>query len=119
MKLVQLENIQPEPVSHNPEMTKRVFVRNGELRNLAFFSQSNIPAQSQTSSHAHQDMTEIFLVISGMGNAIIGDATHELVPGACLVINHNEMHSFDNTGSEPLVMNYFGIVDETVSNSSL
>jgi hypothetical protein len=29
------------------------------------------------------------------------------------------MYSFDNTGTEPLVMNYFGIVDETTGNSSL
>lgn len=115
MKLFNVAETQLEPVSHNPDMTKRVFVRNGEVRNLAFFSQSNIPPNGETANHAHTDMTEVFYVISGSGQAVIDGAVHALLPGCVLVIEHDDTHVFRNTGAEALVMNYFGVVDESLS----
>lgn len=115
MKLFKASETPLEPVSHNPDMTKRVFVRNGQIRNLAFFSQSNIPPNGETADHAHTDMTEVFYVISGSGQAVINGASHALLPGCVLVIEYGDTHVFRNTGSEPLVMNYFGIVDERLS----
>jgi mannose-6-phosphate isomerase-like protein (cupin superfamily) len=111
MKLLELASLPLEPASHDAHVLKRVMLRNGQVPNLTNFSQSSIPAGTRTTSHAHTDMTEIFFIISGTGEIIINDQAQPIGPGSCVVIEYNETHVLHNTGTEPLVLNYFGLVE--------
>jgi len=111
MKRVRLGDVAEEGVSHDPEVKKRVLLRNGTVPHVTTFAQSRfLPGQAAT-EHAHADMYEIFLVESGTGVVRIDGEEFPLEPGTCVVIEPGEWHSMACTGAEPLVLTYFGVVE--------
>ncbi|MBF8278494.1 MAG: cupin protein [Candidatus Brocadiaceae bacterium] len=62
MKIISLLNLPEECVSHNPEIKRKVMLRNGEIPNLTSFFQAYIKSGQIIGAHVHKDMYEIFLV---------------------------------------------------------
>ncbi|MEO1671415.1 MAG: cupin domain-containing protein [Cyanobacteria bacterium J06631_2] len=56
-------------------------------------------------------MYEVFFVSSGQGIMRIDGKDHELVPGVCIAIETGETHEVINTGTDNLILTYFGIVE--------
>lgn len=111
MKRVRLGDVAEEGVSHDPEVKKRVLLRNGTVPHVTTFAQSRfLPGQAAT-EHVHADMYEIFLVESGTGVVRVDGEEYALEPGTCVVIEPGERHSMACTGEEPLVLTYFGVVE--------
>jgi len=111
MKIVLLEQLVREAVSHNPRIGKQVFLRRGEVPRLTGFARAVFPPGEAAGSHVHPDMSEVFLVVSGTG-LLRGDQGEEaLVPGHCVAVSPGEPHEFVNNGEEDLVLVYFGIED--------
>lgn len=109
MNISSLSTIAEEPVKHNPEIVKRVFVRNGEIPRITNFTQSRFPVGASAPAHAHTDMYEVFLVESGQGTFVINGTDYVVEAGSCVRIDLNEMHEIRNTGTTELVLTYFGV----------
>jgi quercetin dioxygenase-like cupin family protein len=109
MKSVQLSEIQAEGVSHNPEITKRVMLRNGDVPRLTNFSQSRFAPGQSAVAHSHADMYEVFFVEAGRGVISVDGAEHALEPGRCVMVEPGEVHELRNDGADELVLTYFGI----------
>ncbi|GAB1539420.1 hypothetical protein NUACC21_20860 [Scytonema sp. NUACC21] len=109
MKLTSLNDLPEEPVSHNPEIKKKVMLRFGDLPHLTNFSQSRFAPGQTAKAHAHQDMCEVFFVESGSGTIRINDKEYPLAPGSCVAVEPGEYHEVINIGSTELVLTYFGL----------
>lgn len=109
MKITNLASLTPQRVSHNPKITKKVMLANQDLPHLTNFSQATFAPGQVASAHAHQDMYEVFFVSAGNGKMQIDDRKYDLTPGVCIAVEIGETHEVINTGTENLVLTYFGI----------
>jgi quercetin dioxygenase-like cupin family protein len=110
MKISRLRELAELPVSHDPQLKKRVLISNGVIPHLTGFSQVKIPPNGAVTSHRHADMTEVFFVNGGEGIITINAVQYPLTEGTCIVVEPTEEHSLKNTGSSDLVLTYFGLV---------
>lgn len=110
MKIIHLNNIHAQPVSHDPHIFKKVMIANGKVPHLSNFSQAIIKPGESVTPHIHEDMYEIFFINSGIGQLITNGSTVNIQKDSSVIIEPKEEHSFQNTGTEDLVMTYFGIV---------
>ena len=76
MKFISLSNLSEEGVSHNPEIKKKVMLRNGEVPHLTSFSQAYFAPGQAAGTHAHEDRYEIFFVEAGEGIIRVEDRDH-------------------------------------------
>ena len=111
MKKTNLNDLPQQAVSHNPEITKKVMLSSQDIPHLTNFSQATFAPKQVASAHFHQDMYEVFFVSAGAGIMKIDGKEHHLTPGVCIAIATGETHEVINTGTENLVLTYFGIVD--------
>ena len=109
MQLYRREDVPDEGVSHNPEIRKRVMVRNGSVPALTNFSQSVFAPGQTTTAHTHADMHEVYLIESGRCALTIDGEELELGAGDCIVVEPGEEHSMGNPGDDDLRLTYFGI----------
>ncbi|HID52364.1 MAG TPA: cupin domain-containing protein [Anaerolineae bacterium] len=110
MKIVSLSELAEESVSHNPEIKKKVMLRQGDLPHITNFSQAVFAPGQTAVPHSHPDMAEVFLVESGSGIITIDGAAYPLEPGICVTVQPNEQHELSNTGAAPLILTYFGVI---------
>ena len=109
MKINHLAKLPSQQVSHNPEISKKVMLSLGDLPHLTNFSQAVFAPGQIASKHCHQDMSEVFFVQSGEGKICIDTKSFSLSPGVCVAVEAGEDHEITNTGTEDLVLTYFGI----------
>lgn len=110
MRYVSLHEVPEEGVSHDPDIRKQVWIRNGEVPHLTNVSQSRFEPGQRCETHVHADMVEVFLVQAGRGTIVVDGQPHVLAPGVCVVVEPGEAHALANDGAEPLVLTYFGLV---------
>jgi mannose-6-phosphate isomerase-like protein (cupin superfamily) len=84
----------------------------GVIPTLAQFSQVSFQPGEVATEHKHDDMYEIFLVESGSGVIKINEQQYPLEKGTCVTVEPGELHEVTNTGSEDLVLTYFGIEEK-------
>lgn len=109
MKRIALNDLPEESVSHNPAIKKKVMLRLGELPHLTNFSQARFAPGQVAAAHTHTDMCEVFFVEAGQGVICIDQQDYPLTVGACIAVEPGETHEVRNTGSEELVLTYFGL----------
>ncbi len=112
MKIIDLNQIQETPVSHNPAIKKKVLLANDVIPGLTQYAQSTFPPGEIASAHAHIDMYEVFLVIKGSGTITIDDTEVKLSAGVCIVVEPTEQHEI-KAGQDGLTLNYFGTTDRS------
>jgi mannose-6-phosphate isomerase-like protein (cupin superfamily) len=111
MKVLSLTDLPFFEVSHNPAIKKKVMIENDELKNITNFSQAVVPVGEVADEHMHEDMAEVFWVVSGEGAILINGVTYKLFHGVCAMVEAGEMHEIQNTGDEELVIVYFGVLN--------
>ena len=109
MKIISLDRVPEEGVSHNPEIRKQVMLGRGVLPRLTNFTRSKIAPGQSASPHAHADMFEVFFVASGTGVLLLDGEEHALKEGVCVVVEPGERHEILNQGTADLILLYFGI----------
>lgn len=109
MKLVSLKTLPVEPNSHNPKITKKVLVRNGQVPRLTNLTQAIFPPGEIVNPHTHQDMYEIFFVEKGLGVIKINDQPHPIEEGTCITVELGDKHEIINSSNNDLVITYLGI----------
>lgn len=109
MKVRSLSELPLQAVSHNPAIQKQVILGPLDLPHLTNFSQARFSPGQVAIAHQHPDMYEVFFVQSGMGTITIDGSPQALQPGVCVAVELGETHEVANTGTEELVLLYFGI----------
>lgn len=110
MKRVQLSELTGQGVSHNTAIRKKVMLQPGDVPHLTNFSQAIFAPGQVAPAHAHSDMHEVFFVSGGIGTMTVNGVDQPLVPGVCILVEPGDVHEVKNTGEDPLVLTYFGIV---------
>ncbi len=109
MKKVSLGELPREGVSHDPDITKQVMLRRGDVPHLTAFSRSTLLPGQTARAHEHRDMFEMFYVEAGSGVMTIDGTRHQLERGVCILIEPGERHEISNNADEELVLLYFGV----------
>lgn len=110
MKITSLNSIADTAVSHNEKIKKRVMLGNSEIKNITNFSQAIFPPGECAPAHSHADMSEVFFIQSGNGSIEINGKSYPLEAGSCITIEPGERHELRNTGSDNMVVIYFGVL---------
>lgn len=110
MKFTSLAHLPEQVSSHNPLVKKKVMISNGELPNLTNFSQAIFAPGESVIPHIHPTMYEIFFVEQGEGIIRINEQDYPLEPGNCIIVEPQELHQLINTGSQDLILTFFGLV---------
>lgn len=109
MKVVRLDALPRESVSHNAAIAKRVMLRLGEVPNVTQFAQARFAAGQVAAAHAHADMAEVFLVEEGEGTIVVDDIAHTVSTGSCVAVLPHETHEVRADRGVDLVLTYFGV----------
>ncbi|MEA5447498.1 cupin domain-containing protein [Leptolyngbya sp. CCNP1308] len=109
MKITGLDQVPEASVSHNPAIKKRVLLHGDDLPHLTNFAQARFAPGQIANGHSHADMAEVFFVESGAGTITVEGQVYPLTPGVCIAIAPGEHHEVANTGTQELVLTYFGL----------
>lgn len=109
MKVRSLASVPVGRVSHGPDIAKRVLLGTGDVPALTNLSQAVLAPGQVAAGHTHADMWEVFMVVEGEGRLTVDGEAVQLAPGTCVVVEPGERHELAATGSDDLVVTYFGI----------
>ncbi len=80
---------------------KRVLISEADGAPNFIMRRFTIEPGGHTPYHTHSWEHEVY-VLSGIGQVMLGETTHEISTGTVVLILPDEEHNFVNTGSEPL-----------------
>lgn len=109
MKIIDIAQLPLMEISHNPRVKKQTILKPLEIEHITLFSIAYFPPGEVADAHVHPDMVEIFMVRSGTGVIRIGNDSHVLISGRCVVVAPNELHEIENTGREILEVQCLGV----------
>ncbi len=110
MKYTDLSQLLSESNTHNPKISKRVLIKNGQIPHLTNFTQAIFPPKELASTHSHTDMYEIFFIEKGKGIMKVNVKIYSLKPGICVIIEPGDTHEFiNNSNTKNLIITYLGI----------
>lgn len=115
MRIIRGSEISFVPASHEdqerPGVLKRVLATRDELMagRVQMINWSSLPADSAFQAHYHEDMEEIFILISGKVRMTVDQESHELMPGDAIVIEPREVHRMKNLTDQDLEYIVVGI----------
>ncbi|ATX79299.1 Mannose-6-phosphate isomerase, cupin superfamily [Mariprofundus aestuarium] len=109
MKIIETERVEPEGLSHDPNIMKRILFHEGELPGSVRFSHALFKPGQRASAHLHEDLHEIFYILVGSGTIVINGERHGIKGGSCIRIDPGEEHELINSGQEDLAVIYFGL----------
>jgi mannose-6-phosphate isomerase-like protein (cupin superfamily) len=67
----------------------------------------------KTTGHAHDDMEELYYILTGKGKMVIGDDEFPIRAGDAFYVPFGEYHVTYNTGNQPLAMVWVTGKDKT------
>ncbi|KAF9965899.1 hypothetical protein BGZ70_003853 [Mortierella alpina] len=110
MKVTSLDSLPVAYISHDSTVEKKVLLKMGEVPHVSQLAVATLKPGELASKHDHKDMTETFHFQAGSGEMEVDDKVFEVKAGTTVTVFPNEAHEIRNTGSENLVIIYFGIV---------
>ncbi|KAG0223899.1 hypothetical protein BGX31_008285 [Mortierella sp. GBA43] len=111
MKLTKLDSLPVAYVSHDMTVEKKVMLKHGDVPHVSQLAVATLKPTEVATKHSHKDMTETFCFQSGTGEMEVDGVIHTVGAGTTITVYPNEEHEIRNTGSENLVVLYFGIMD--------
>ena len=58
----------------------------------------------KTTGHAHEDMEEVYYILSGKGKMVVGEDEFPVQAGDAFYVPFGEYHVTYNTGNQPLAI---------------
>ena len=114
-RIIRGSEIQFIPASHedqdNPGVLKRVLATRDELIDgrVQMINWASLPAGSAFRPHYHEDMEEVFIILTGRVEMTVNKESHELSPGDAIVIAPREVHTMKNVTDKDLEYIVMGI----------
>jgi mannose-6-phosphate isomerase-like protein (cupin superfamily) len=75
--------------------------RNSSIRKQSL-AEAIVPIGAITQRHHHPKTEEIYFILEGQGEMLMGDETHPVGPGDAIAIPPGSEHAIKNTGAVPL-----------------
>jgi len=110
MKLVQLGKIDAGPVNHASGIMRKVLLGNGDLPASVRLSHALFQPGESVEMHKHDDLFEVFYLLSGQGMLSVEGRSVAISAGSCFVIEPNEAHALCNDGDADMALIYFGLI---------
>jgi len=110
MKLVQLAEIDAGPVNHASGMMRKVLLGEGDLPASVRLSYALFQPGQAVEPHRHEDVYEVFYLLSGQGRLSVERRSMAIAAGSCFVIEPNETHALSNDGDVDMAVIYFGLL---------
>lgn len=118
MQIIRGNQIEFIPASHedpkNPGVLKRVLASKQDLLQgrVQMVNWSRLPRGSSFQSHYHEDMQEVFIMLSGPVRMTAQDESVELAAGDAVLIQPREVHRMENLSEQDVEYIVFGISTE-------
>ena len=115
MRIIRGSEITFIPASHEdqdrPGVLKRVLATRDELIDgrVQMINWASLPAGSAFRPHYHEDMEEVFIILTGKVEMNVNDEPHVLLPGDAIVISPREVHTMKNLTQQELEYIVVGI----------
>ena len=115
MRIIRGSEIAFIPASHEdqdrPGVLKRVLATRDELIDgrVQMINWASLPAGSSFRAHYHEDMEEIFIILSGRVEMEVDGTANELAPGDAIAISPREVHTMKNLTDTDLEYIVIGI----------
>jgi mannose-1-phosphate guanylyltransferase / mannose-6-phosphate isomerase len=119
MKIASCADLSFVPASHenplSPGVLKKVLLGRDDLQEgrVQMVNWAHLPVGKQFAAHYHEDMQEIFVIVSGEAEITVGTTTAVLRRGDAVVIDPREVHRMRNIGSEAVDYLAIGITAGT------
>jgi mannose-6-phosphate isomerase-like protein (cupin superfamily) len=119
MKLVRGADLSFIPASHedpkNPGVLKKVLLERKDLvsGHVQMVNWASLPAGKSFASHYHEDMDEIFIVVSGTVRMKVQSEVFELQKGDAVVVEMGEVHTMKNVTNRDVEYIVVGITRDT------
>lgn len=107
MKIIRFSNIDFIPASHedkqNPGALKKILFGEKDFPTKGKISMINwarLPKGKSFRAHYHQDMDEVFVILSGKVKIIIGSEEEVLEKGDAVIVPTGKVHRMDNLSNK-------------------
>ena len=99
----------------NPGVWKKVLFRRNDLDpgRIQMVNWARLPAGNTFAAHFHEDMQEIFIVLSGVTRIRVDQQDTQLGPGDAVLIEAREVHQMWNDGEVDVDYIAIGIASGT------
>lgn len=103
------------PASHEdqtrPGVLKRVIATADHLQSgqVQMLNWARLPAGESFQAHFHEDMQEVFVLLSGSVEMQVDEQTVTMTPGDTVLVEPREIHKMRNTGADTAEYIVFGI----------
>ncbi len=77
--------------------------------NWSYVDHVLLPPGASIGAHRHEGVEEFYYVMTGQGTAMVNKETAPIAKGDAVPVLLNEVHSFRNTGTEPLELMVVGV----------
>ena len=101
MDVVNLAQAKPFITKDGSEIRELLAHRNSCIRNQSL-AEARIAPGMTTEAHHHPLTEEIYYIVSGVGDMVIGEEVRRVVPGDAIAIPPGAVHQITNTGDEML-----------------
>ncbi len=96
--------------AHDGTCMKRVLIKPGQAKSmLRVLNMAYLEAGKVFTPHRHTSMEEIFFILKGKGEFIIGREREKVKEGDCILVPANMIHTMINTGKETIEYIVFGV----------
>lgn len=115
MKFIPNNQSKFVPASHedpkNPGVLKRVIATAADLQagQVQMVNWARLPAGHSFQKHYHQDMQEVFVLLSGDVCMTVGDQAVKMAAGDTVIVDVREQHQMENTGDTAAEYIVFGV----------
>jgi mannose-6-phosphate isomerase-like protein (cupin superfamily) len=115
MKVIRCSDKSYIPASHenplSPGVWKKVLFARDELQpgTVQMINWARLPVGSSFAAHYHEDMQEIFIILSGEAEMVVAEQKVVLGRGDKIGIEPNEVHTMKNRGGEDVEYVVVGI----------
>jgi mannose-6-phosphate isomerase-like protein (cupin superfamily) len=86
---------------HGSEIRPLIDRTTSEITQCSLAEETLLPGQS-VCAHRHNQLEEIYYILSGRGRMSVGDEQSEVGPGDAVYIPRGHRHTLENTGTEPM-----------------
>jgi mannose-6-phosphate isomerase-like protein (cupin superfamily) len=115
VRIVRSDDRRFVPAGHedlaNPGVWKKVLFEKADLQagHVQMINWASLPSGNSFSAHYHEDMQEVFVIINGTAQLIVGSETATLKRGDAILIDPHEVHVMSNPGKDDVEYLALGI----------